>query len=139
MKPNFAMIHQAALAVMYELDWIFHSDDVVPARFVGLVDNGGEGRGFTAARRPSYENEPFMQPGKFLDDRRKSQLIDSQYLRRDLPEHGGDAVNLIKKICAVSCFTGDFITEIDIPSLFEKLHFKFRRNLIQHRLQFIIF
>src|SRR5206468_2907900 len=138
MQPNFTMIYEAALAVMHELNWIFHGDDVIPARLVRVVDNGGESCGFAASRRPSHENEALMQCRKFLDDWRKPKLIDGQDFRRDLPEDRCDAVFLIKKIRAVSCFTRDFITEIDIPGLFENLDFKFRRNLIEHRLQFVI-
>src|SRR5215467_1647922 len=138
MQPNFTMIYQTALTVVHELDWIFHGDDVVPARFVGVVDNGGESRRFAASRRPSYKNETFMQCRKFLDDWKKAKLVNGQDFRRDLPEDCRDAMFLIKKIRPISRFTRDFIAEIDIPGLFENLHFEFRRNFIEHRLQFVI-
>src|SRR5262249_4876842 len=131
MQPNFTMIYQTALAVVHELDWIFNGDDVVPARFVGVVDNSGESRRFAASRRTSHENEALMQCCKFLDDWRKAKLVDGQDFRRDLPEDCRDAVFLIKKIRAVSRFTRDFITEIHIPSFFKNLHFEFGRNFIE--------
>src|SRR2546426_10976016 len=57
-----------------------------------------------------------------------------KYFRRNLPEHGGDAIFLVEKVSAVSCFARDFITEVDISGLLEDFDFEVRRYFIQHRL-----
>ena len=66
-------------------------------------------------------------------------MLDRQYFGRDFTEYGGHAVFLIEKVGAVPRFAGDFIAEIDIPGFLEDLHFEFRRDFIEHRLQLVIF
>ena len=56
--PDFAMVHDAALALVDEFDGVFNRDDMVFAGAVGLVDDGGERCRFTAARRSGDEDKP---------------------------------------------------------------------------------
>src|SRR5436190_1033372 len=99
MKPNFAVIHQAFLAFVNEFDWIFNRDDVIPSGFVRVVHDSRQGCGLAAACRTSHEDETLMKAGEFLHDRRKTELVRCQNLRRNLPEYCGNAVFLIEEVC----------------------------------------
>src|SRR5262245_59429356 len=79
-QTHFAVIHETGLTPMHELYWIFNSDDMVLARSIRVIHDGGKSRGFTAACRSGYEHQALMQSSKLFDDWRKSQLLCRQYL-----------------------------------------------------------
>ena len=66
-------------------------------------------------------------------------MLGRQHLRGNLPEDGGDAVFLIEEVGAVSGFSRDFVAEVDVAGFFEYFHFVFRRDLVEHRLQLVVF
>ncbi len=137
-ESHFTVVHDTTLTLMYEFDGVFYRDDMVFSGAVCLVDDGREGRRLSAARRARHQDEPPREGRKFRDDRRKTQLGTGQDLGRDLPEDGADAVLLLEEIGPVSCKSGDLVSKVDVPRLFELLDLVFRRYLIEHRLQFVV-
>ena len=133
------MIHEAMLAVVHEFDWIFNRDYMIVSGFVSVIDDGSEGRGFSASSRSCHEHQALMKTRKSLDDWRQPKLLRSQDLRRDLTEHGGDAVFLIEKVCAVPGLAGDFIAEVDVAGLFKDFNFVLWCNFIQYCLERVTF
>ena len=44
MHSDFPVIDKAVLAGVDKLDWVFHSDNVIPACFVGMIDDCSQSR-----------------------------------------------------------------------------------------------
>jgi len=62
--PDLALVDDAPLVAVHELDGILDREDVLGARAVDLVDHGGERRRFAGARRARYEHEATGKLGK---------------------------------------------------------------------------
>jgi hypothetical protein len=79
-----------------------------------------------------------MKPSKFLHYRRQVELIGGENRRGDLSKNGGGAILLIEEVGSVPCQARNFVSEVDVSGFFEDFDFVFRRNLVQHYLQFIV-
>src|SRR5439155_27307076 len=106
------MIHQTLLALMDEFDRIFDGNDVILSGLVRVVHDRSQRGGLTASSRAGHKHQPFVQTGKFLNDRRQAELVGCQHLRRDLAEYGSHSVLLVEKVGSVSCLAWDFIAKI---------------------------
>ncbi len=56
--PDFALVDQALLVLMHELDRILDRDDVIGPVPIDVIDHRGEGRRLPGAGRSGDENEP---------------------------------------------------------------------------------
>ena len=86
-RPHLALVDQALLVLVHELDRIFDRDDVIGARAVDVVDHRAERRRLARAGRPGDEHEPLVQLAEVQDVRRQAELLGRQDLRRDDAEH----------------------------------------------------
>ena len=66
-------------------------------------------------------------------------MLDGEDGRRNQAEDSGDAVLLLKEIGAITRDAGNFVTEIDVGSFFKGLDLAFRRDLINHGLELVVF
>lgn len=98
MHADFAVVDDAALALVNEFNRIFYRYDMVLAGAVGFIDDGRQRRRFAGARRPGHQNQSARQLGQFGQHRRKCQLFAGQNLAGNFTEDGGDAVLLLKKL-----------------------------------------
>ena len=69
--PDFAVVDQAVLAFVHELDGVFDGDDVVAAVLVGVIHHGGQRRGFAGAGRAGDDDQAAVEHGKLLQHRRQ--------------------------------------------------------------------
>ena len=88
-QADFAMIDQAALALVHEFDRIFDRDDVILPDLVRVVDDRRQRRGFSASRRSGDEHQSLVELRELLHDRRQAQLFRRQDLRGNLTEDRG--------------------------------------------------
>ena len=139
MHAHLAMLHQAVLAAMHKFNRVFHRDDVIVAMQVRVIHHRRQGGRFTRAGGPRHQNEPLLQHRKFFEDWREPEVLHSQYLRRNQAKHGRDSVFLLEEIRAITRHAWNFVTEIDIGSFFEDLDLPFRGDLINHRLELVVF
>ena len=58
---DLAVVDQAALALVHELDRILDRDDVVLAVLVGVVDHRGQRGGLAGAGRPGDQHQALVQ------------------------------------------------------------------------------
>ena len=139
-NADFAMLHETILAAMHKFDRIFDRDDVVVPLQVRVIHHRRERGRLARTGRPGHEHESLFEQRKFFQDRRKTQLLDRQHLRRNRDgrpprcrisagknsrDNGPDARN--------------FVTEIDVGCFFEDLDLPFRRDLVDHRLEIVVF
>src|SRR4030095_8158408 len=117
---------------------VFDSDDVVFAILVGVIDNGSQCRGLTAAGRACDQNQAFVKAGALFHDRGQPKLLNGQYLGGKLAENGGDSVLLVEEISAVPCRAGDLVAKVDVTGLFKDLYLVLRGDFIEHFLQLVV-
>ena len=138
MHTDFAVVYDAALTFMNKFNRVLHGDDMIFSDLVCRIDDGGKRGRFTASGGTGHHNQPTRQRSQFGDDRRKTELIGSQYLFRNLPENRCHSVFLHEKIGTVARKARNFIAEIDITGFLKHLYLIFRGDLIEHGFQFIV-
>ena len=66
-EPDLALVDDAALVAVEDLDRVLDRDDVLPARLVDVADDRGERRRLAGAGRAGDEHEPAVLFGEALD------------------------------------------------------------------------
>ena len=138
MDADLAVVNQRLLAFVDELDGVFDRDDVILPVQVSVVDQRGERGRFAGTGRPGDEDQPFLEQRKTLQHRRQTEVVAGEHLARDEPEHGGDAVLLVEEVGPVAGHAGDLVAEIHVARFLEDLDLHFRRDFVDHRLEFVV-
>ncbi len=112
---------------------------MILAGAVGLIDDGGQGAGFAAARGAGHQNQPLGQGRQLHDDRGQPQIVGRGYDGGNGPEGRAYAPLLVEKIGPVAGKAGQFIAEIHIARFLKNLYLFFWRDFIEHLLQFGVF
>ena len=73
---DLALVHDARLVLVEELDRVLDRHDVARALGVDDVDHRGQGRRLPRAGRPGDDDEPALVARELGDDRRKAELVD---------------------------------------------------------------
>jgi hypothetical protein len=132
------VVHDAALALVDELDRILNRDDVVLPGAVGLVDDRRERRGLAASCGSGDQHQAAGQGGELRDHRGQPQLRGSDDLAGDLPEDRGAAELLLKEVGTVTGQSRDLVGEVCIARLLELLNLVLGGDLVEHRLEGIV-
>ena len=99
-SADLALVDDAALVAMDELDRIFDGDDVPLPLAVDLVDHRGEGRRFSRAGGTGDENEAARLLGHLGDGTGESELIEGLDRERNLPDDHRHAAALLEAVAA---------------------------------------
>src|SRR5208283_3451273 len=119
MRPYFTVVDNAALALVNKFNGVLHCNYVVFPHLVGVIDDRGQRCGFPASSRACNQYQSLLQHRKLLAYRRKAELLNAQYVTRNLSEDCCHSVFLTKKIGTVACKSRYFITEVDVTGLFK--------------------
>src|SRR3954470_14480764 len=119
MAPDLALVDQALLVVVYELDRIFDRDDVIRSRPVDVVDHRGERRRLAGAGRTGDEHETFLQRTEIQDGWRELELLRRHDARWHLAKHRAHAASVEKHIRAETAEPFHLVGEIRIVTLVE--------------------
>ena len=98
--PDLALVDDAVVVLVEDLDRVFDGDDVLPARLVDVIDDRGEGRRLAGAGRAGDEHEPSVLVGHRLDARRHPQVLEARNVLWDDAERERDRAPLAKGIDA---------------------------------------
>ena len=119
---DFAMLHQAILAAMHELDRVFDRDDVIVPLHVGVIHHRRQRGRFAGTGRAGDQDQALLQHRKFLQHRRQTRdLRTVRTLRRDQTEDRRDAVFLLEEIRAVTGDARNFVAEIDVARFLRRV------------------
>ena len=99
-RVQLALIHQAVLVLVHELDGVFDGDDVLVALAVDLVDHRRQRSGFAGTGRTGHQDQPARFLAKLGDHRRQSQLRERFDFEWDHAEDSRSGATLVKKIAA---------------------------------------
>ncbi len=86
-RADLALVDQAALRLVHELDRVLDGQDVRVPSVVDVVDHGGERRRLARAGRAGHEHETALFLAELLEDRRQVQGLERRNHRRDAPQH----------------------------------------------------
>src|SRR5262245_47789215 len=95
---ELALVDQALLMSVEELDRVLDGDDVELLLDVDPVEHRGERRRLARAGRPRHEDQAPGFLAERLDDRRQTQLPEAQDLVRDLPVYAGHGAALVEVV-----------------------------------------
>ena len=112
--PDLALVDDAALVAVQELDRVLDGHDVVVARAVDLVDHGCERRRLTGARRARDEDEAARLLRKLVELRRQPEILERLQLGGDHAEGRAEALALEIDVDAEAREARDRVRDVDL-------------------------
>ena len=88
---DLALVDDALLVAVEELDRVLDGHDVLFARLVDRVDHGRQRGGLARAGRARDEHEAARLLGEVVDGGRQAEVVDGDDVGRDQAEGGADA------------------------------------------------
>ena len=125
---DLALVDDAALVVVQELDRVLDRDDVVGAGAVDLVDQRRERGRLTRARRAGHEHEAARLRGELVERGRQAELLERGDRRRDHPEGGREALALVVGVDTEAGEPADAVCEVELLVELEMLLLLGRRD-----------
>ena len=114
MRADLALVDEALLVVVHELDRILDRDDVVVAVPVDVVDHRAERRRLARAGRSGHEHEALRQPAQLQNVRREAELLGGQDLARNHAEDGAWPLAIDEDVGAEPGEPGDLVGEVGV-------------------------
>ena len=127
---DLALVDDAALVAVQELDRVLDGEDVLVAGLVDLVDQRGERGRLAGARRAGHEDDPARLLGELAHDRRQAELLDRHRLGRDQAEGGAEGAALEEGVDAEAADAGDRVGEVELPVGLEHLALRGREDRV---------
>ncbi len=127
-RAHLALVDQAFLVRVHELDRILDRDDVILARLVDVVDHRAERRRLARARGPCHQHEPLVQGAQLQDERRQAQLFGGEDGRGYDPEHRSGTLAIGKDVRAEPGEALNLVGEVRIVALGELLAVHLRHD-----------
>src|SRR3954452_22354880 len=118
---DLALVDDAALVRVQELDRVLDREDVLVALGVDQVDHRRERGRLTRAGRAGDEHEPARLLRELLEHRRHAEVLELGHARGDQAESGADRGALIEVVDAEAVATGNRVREVDLPVVLETL------------------
>ncbi len=131
---DFALVDDAALVRVEELDRVFDGDDVLVALAVDLVEHGGERRRFAGAGRAGDEDEAARAVAERRDDGRQAQRFEGLDLVRDGAEDGADRAALVEEVGAEAREAAHAEGEVEFELLLEAVLLRVGEHAVGERL-----
>ena len=128
---DLALIDDAFLMLVDELDRIFYRDDMAFSLAVDLVDHRGESGRFSGAGWPGDENQSAGLLRHLGDRTRKSELIEGFDRERNLPDDHRHAAALLEHVAAEASETLNSEREIELVFQLEALLLHFGEHRIR--------
>ena len=113
---DLALVDDAALVPVQELDRVLDREDVLGAGAVDLVDQRRERRRLARAGRAGHEHEAARLLGEArAETRGQPELLERLDLLRDEAERGADGAALEVDVDAEAREAGDAVREVELP------------------------
>src|SRR6266487_1665825 len=112
--PHLALVDDARLMAVDELDRIFHRDDVPFQLFIDLVDHRGERGAFDRAGWTRDEHEPARTVGELGHHVGQAELVERLHVERNLPDDDRHAAALLEHVAAEARQVLDAEREVEL-------------------------
>ena len=113
---DLALVDDAALVLVQDLDRVLDGDDVTVARAVDVVDHRRERRRLARAGGAGHEHEPARLVGELADDRRQAELLDARAFGRHPAQGHPDAAALAEHVDAEATDADERVGEVDLAA-----------------------
>jgi hypothetical protein len=125
---DLALVHDAALVPVQELDRVLDREDVLLAALVDLVDHRRQGGRLARAGGTRHQHEAARLLDEVVYRRRQPQLVDALDLGRDEAEGGPDRRALHVSVDSEAAVRGHRVREVDLPVLLQPLALVVRQD-----------
>src|SRR5574341_1050749 len=132
-RPDLALVDEAFLRLVHELDRVLHGENVAVLVLVDVVDHRRQRRRLARAGRPGDEHEAARVLGDGGEDLRCVQLLEAQHLGRDRPHHGGGAALLHERVDAEPREPRHREREVALEVLLVSLALRVVHDVVDHR------
>ncbi len=116
---DLALVDDAGLVRVQELDGVFDGDDVLVPLAVDLVEHRGQRRRLAGAGRAGDEDESARAVAELRDDRGQAQLVERLDLVRDGAEDRADRAALVEEVGAEARQSPHAEREVEFEVLLE--------------------
>ncbi len=130
---DLALVDDAALVPVQELDRVLDREDVLVPRRVDPVEQRRERGRLARARRARDEDQAARLVGEVVEARRHPELLERLDLLRDQPEGGADARALEVGVDTEAREAGDRIGEVELTLRLEELLLLGRADPVDER------
>ena len=120
-EADLALVDDAAVVGVQELDRVLDRDDVLAARAVDVVDQRRERRRLSRAGRTRDEDEAAALFGQPADSLGQAQVLEAGHLRGDDPEGEGRRPALLEAVDPEACEVGRHVRGVELALLAEGL------------------
>ena len=127
---DLALVDDALLVAMEELDRVLDRHDVLLARRVDDVDQRGERRRLAGAGRARHEHEPARPVRHLRDGRRQPERLQGRDLERDQAEGGAERGALEVGVDTEARAAGDLVGEVQLPVVLQLLALVVRQDRV---------
>ena len=114
---HLALVDQALLALVNELDRVLYCQDMAVLGIVFVVHHRGKGRRFTRTCRTGHQHQTAWIVADVLENRRAVEFFQAKYLRRNRTENRGGTTVLVERIDTEPSQPGDLKREIHLEEL----------------------
>ncbi len=132
--PDLALVDDAALVRVQELDGVFDGDDVLVALAVNLVEHRGQRRRLAGAGRAGDEDEAARSLAELRDDGRQAQLLEGFDLVGDGAEDRADRAALVEEVGAEARQPPHAEREVQLKRLLEAVLLRVGQDAVGERL-----
>ncbi len=131
-RTDFALVDQALLGFVHELDRILDGQNVSMIVLVDMIDHRRQCRRFARTGRTGNQHDATRILGNILEYFRAIQIFERQHLGRNGPENRCGATILDEGINPEARQIGDFEREIALQILFVVLALPVVHDVIDH-------
>ena len=133
---HLALVDQAALVRVDELDRVLDREDVLVALGIDLVDHRGQRGRLAAARRAGDEHQAARPIGERRENRRQPQFIEPLDLLRNDTVDRGDRTPLVEDVASEPREAADAEREVQFERLFEPFLLRVGEHAVCQPLRF---
>ena len=132
MGADLALVDQAFLGFVHELDRVFHCQDMAVFGFVQEVDHGGQCGGFARPSGAGDEHHATRFERQVAKNFGGVELLQGQYLGRNGPEHATTASVVVKRVDPKAGQAFNFKREVNLQKLFKVFALTVVHDVIHH-------
>ncbi len=135
---HFALVHEAAFALVYEFDGVLDRDDVIGTIVIAVIDHARERGRLARARGSRDQHQAARQHAQIAEDLRRRQVVEREDHRGNVAEHGAGAAVLVEGVDAEARELGDLEREIRLEELFVSLALLVVHDVVHHAVHFLV-
>ena len=137
-RADLALVDEALLGLVHELDRVLHREDVAVLVLVHVVHHRGERGGLSRARRARHQHQAARVLGDLGEDLGRLQLLEREHLRGNRPEDGAGAAVLVERVDAEAREVRDLEGEVDLQRFLVHLALAVVHDVVDHPVHVLV-